>query len=115
MVNTHEEWMVAVKQNCDVRRGEDRWWNAVMWYPKSKSGQRYVRTEEEARSVLNYAYERWNGEKIYNEKGERYETSYDGGIGITLVSTKETDEDMRIVKHKIKKRIVTEWEVVEEL
>lgn len=109
---THEEWMVGVKQKFD--EDKDGWTNAVMWYPTKKKWQRFVRTEEEAKKVLNYAYELWNGEKVYNEKGERYETSYAGCIGITTVSTKKTDEDMRIVKHIIKKRVVTDWELVEE-
>ena len=111
---THEEWFVGVQQKYWYEKGEHKWTNAVMWYPEHKRGQRYVRTKEEAEKVLDNAYKLWNGEHIYNEKGERYETHEAGMIGVTTVNTRESDDDLRIVKHIIQKRIVTEWETIEE-
>lgn len=113
-MSKHEEWFVGVQQKCFYERGEQSWYNAMSWYPDHKAGQRYARTQEEAEKVLDNAYKLWNGEHVYNEKGERYETHEAGMLGITTVSTKKSDDDMRIVKHIIKKRIVTDWETVEE-
>ena len=110
---THEEWFVGVRQKYWDEKGEKSWSNANLWMPNAKLGDRYVGSETQARQVLNNAYTIWNGEKFYNEKGERYETQKAGSLGVTLVSTKETDEDMRIVKHIIRKRTVTDWETVE--
>lgn len=111
---THEEYFVGVRMRYEKDEMERKgtWSNALMWYPGRKGNARYVTTEAEARKVLAYAYKLWNGEKAYNEKGERYETSACGGIGITTVSTKKTDEDMQIVAHIIRKRTVTDWEEV---
>ena len=109
-VKTHEQWEVAVQKKCFG----NEWCNAVMWYSKAKAGQRYVKTEAEAREVLNEAYELWNGKKFYNENGERYETQQVGLIGISTVHTRKTDEEHMITKHRLRKRIVTEWEIVEE-
>lgn len=112
MAKTHEEWFVGVKQKWEVERGETRWTNACIWYNGSDN-KRYVGSEEEARAVLENAYRHWNGDKTYNEKGERYTTHEAGCIGIATVHTKETDDDMVIVEHIIKKRTVTEWETIE--
>ena len=113
---THEEWYVGALQKYqqDDPEWKDRYYNALLWYPGTRLGMRYVRTEEKAKQVLDYAYKLWNGEKFYNENGERYETQRAGYLGVATVSTKEDDERMRIVKHIIKKRTVTEWEIVEE-
>ena len=111
-MKTHEEWIVVVKQRFD-----DRWRNARMWYPEAKSiNDRYCKTEEEAQKVLANAYKLWNGEKAYNVDGTRSEvTSVIEGLGsISFISDKKIDHDMEIVAHKIKKRIVTDWETVEE-
>lgn len=96
---------------CDVK--DDIWRNAVYMYSDGK--RRFARTEVEARAALGKALEDWNGEKSYNEKGERYETNgIGGGLAATLVCTKDTDKALRIVKWEIKKRIVTDWELVDE-
>lgn len=113
---THEEWFVGVRQKFDVERltREKRWFNAIGWHREyGENFRRYVKTKEQAIEVLNNAYKLWNGEKIYNAKGERYETQSCGMIGISTVHTKETDEDMRIVEHIIQKRVVTEWETID--
>lgn len=112
---THEEWFVGVrfKYEADEMKEEGKWKNAIMWYPPLE-GKRYASTKEEAHRILDYVYRMWNGEKAYNEKGERYETNSCGGIGITTVSTKKTDDNLRIVSHILRKRRVTDWEVIEE-
>lgn len=108
---THEEWFVGVKKAYQFKYDkQQRWMNAMCWFYDKK---RYADSEEEAKAILNKAYEMWNGEKIYNEKGERYETEKAGLVGVTTVSTRETDEHQKIVEHIIKKRIVTDWEIVE--
>lgn len=110
-MNTHEEWIVLVQQRC-----EDRWLNARMWYPGVKSiNDRFCKTEEEAHKVLENAYRKWNGKKVYNVDGKRSElVDSINGIGVSLVSDREQDHRMEIVAHKIRKRIVTEWETIEE-
>lgn len=116
----HEEWYVGVLKRFNQEEYEKTgkrpvYYNARMWYPGVNSLQdRYCKTEEEAHRVLNHAYKKWNGMKLYNEKGERYETSEAApGIGVSLVCTKETDRDHEIVGHVIRKRIVSDWETVE--
>lgn len=113
---THEEWFVGVrfKYEADEMKRRGKWSNAIQWYPSAMSGQRYATSKEQAKKILEWAYRHWNGEKTYNEKGERYETNACGGIGITMVSTKKTDDDLRIVSHILRKRRVTDWEVIEE-
>jgi hypothetical protein len=110
-VNTHEEWIVLGQQ-----RWEDRWLNARMWYPGIKSiNDRFCKTEEEAHKVLENAYRKWNGKKVYNADGKRSElVDSVNGIGVSLVSDREQDHLMEIVAYKIRKRIVTDWETIEE-
>lgn len=111
-MKTHEEWVVLVKQ-----RSCDGWWNARLWYPECKSiNDKYCKTEEEAQKVLTYAYKLWNGKKAYNAAGKRSEVaSVIKGLGsISVESDRKIDHDMEIVAHKIRKRVVTDWETVEE-
>ena len=73
------------------------------------------KTEEEAQAVLANAYKKWNSKKVYNADGKRSElVDSINGIGVSLVSDKDMDHRMEIIAHKIRKRIVTEWETVEE-
>ena len=108
---THEQWLVTVKQ-----RWNDNWFNAIRWYPGNTMAKRYAKSEEEAKAVLDYAYKLWNGKKSYDKDGKRYETSEIGtsGLGMSVEHTRDTDHDMEIVAHRIEKRIVTNWETVEE-
>ena len=112
---THEEWFVGFRQKYKEKKGEKGWTIAKAYYPGQKSiHDQYCSSEEEARKVLDYVYMKFNGVHTYNAKGERYETSEAApGIGVSVVITKQDDDDFRIVKHIIRKRIVTEWEVVE--
>lgn len=116
-MKTHEEYYVGVMKRFEYERNglKAQYYNARMWYPGvTRINDRYCKTEEEAKAVLNYAYKMWNGVKKYNENGERYETSEAApGIGVSLVCTKETDRDQEIIGHVIRKRTVTEWETVE--
>ena len=112
-VTTHEEYLVLVQFRSDA--DDNRWNNAKMWWPGVKNlHDRYCGTEEEAQAVLANAYKVWNGKKHYDAEGKRY-TPQDlgGGLGATLVHTKESDHDLEIVRHRIKKRLVTDWELVE--
>ena len=110
-MKTHEEWIVGIMFAHNEKEGT--YSNALYHYPGSKIGDRYCKSHEEAQRVLEYVYRKFNSVKTYNAKGERYETRTEGHIGVTLVSRKEDDNRMRIVKHYIKKRTVTEWEIVE--
>lgn len=107
----HEQYYVGVYQ----RYSPDKVYNAIRYYPGNTMSQRYVKTLEEAKKVLNNAYKIWNKEKIYDENGKRYEMQKCGCIGISIESTKETDHGLEIIKHVIKKRLVTDWEVIEEM
>ena len=111
---THEEWFVGVQQKCFLERDETKWSNAAMWCESIGLSKRYASSEEEAMKVLNHALELWNGVKIYDSDGKRREC-YDvgGGIGVAIVSTEKQDDDMRIVRYIIKKREVTDWEVID--
>ena len=112
---TIDQYFVGVLQKYDLDKGENRYYNAIVWYPSRKPGQRYVNTIEDAQKVLKHAYKQWNSPHRYNSEGRRYETSEAApGIGISLVCTPETDNNHRIVKHIIKHRTVTEWDVIEE-
>lgn len=104
----YEQYLVRVRQKFSG----DNWYNAIVWMPDRKAGQRYVGTEEKAKAVLANALELWNGEKQYDENGKRYETQTVGAIGITCESTKETDNDLMITEYQILRRTVTEWEEV---
>ena len=108
-MKTHEEWLVLVQQRWDAKEG--RWRNARMWYPGRKDvNDRYCESEEEAKAVLANAFRKWNGTKRYDENGKRVQRVDEW---TSVVSDRETDAGMEIVKHKIKKRIVTDWETVE--
>ena len=111
---THEEWFVGVRVQYRVESGDNAYLNAYCWYPGYKPGDRYVRTEDEARRVLDYAYRLRNGERFYDADGKRYEHHAAGTLGIGVECTRETDAALKIVGHIIKKRIVTEWEVVDD-
>lgn len=113
---THEEWFVGFRQQYEEEKGKKNWRIAKHYYPGVTSAHdQYCRTEEEARKVLDCVYKKFNGVHVYNAKGERYETSEAApGIGVSVVMTKEDDRAFRIVKHIIRKRTVTDWEVVEE-
>ena len=110
----HEEYPVQIMIRYEEKDG--RWTNAVRYDPiyNSKAGQRYVKTEAEAKAVLDRAYQMRNGKKFYNENGERITTQSAGMIGVSMVHTKESDKAHEIVKHRIRKRLVTDWEIVEE-
>lgn len=108
---THEQYYVGVIQKYEADKEEPKYYNALCWYPKRTGGARYVTTLDEAKAVLEHAYKLWNKKHTYNSKGERYERIDEW---TSIQCTPETDERHRIVKHIIKKRIVTEWEVVEE-
>ena len=111
-MNTHEEWIVLVQQRCGEAEG--RWYNAKSWYPGTALGDRYCKTEAEARAVLANAYRKWNSKKVYNEDGKRTEmVDSVNGIGVSFVADKQMDHDMEIVRYKIRKRIVTDWETIE--
>lgn len=110
---THEEYFIGIRHrdNCEELKARKAWQNAMNYYPGHKST--FAKTEQEARDVLAYAYKLWNGEKAYDAEGKRYETSAVGPFGVTMVSDKKIDDDLRIVEHVIRKRIVTDWEVIE--
>lgn len=110
---THDEYYIGVEKRFD----KGRLWNAMMWHPRyqnRKLSERYASTLEEAKEVLNYAYKLWNGKKVYDSNGKRYETHTAGMIGISVEHDVKSDRDQEIVRHVIKKRTVTEWEVVDE-
>lgn len=109
-----EQWYVGVMFKYEEKEG--MWSNAYKWYKDRPKGASYVKTKEEAKKVLENAYRIWNGEKQYDSNGERREVNEIGasGLGVSVVCTKETDDDMRIVRHMIKRRYVTDWEVMEE-
>ena len=109
---THDEYYIGVEKRFD----KGHWWNAMMFHPRyqnRKLSERYANTLEEAQEILDYAYKLCNGKKTYNSKGERYETHTAGMIGISVVHDARSDHDQEIVGHVIKKRTVTEWEVVD--
>lgn len=108
----HEEYLVQIMIRYEEKDG--RWTNAVRYDPNSKAGQRYVKTEAEAKAVLDRAYQMRNGAKVYDSNGERITTHSAGMIGVNMVHTKESDKAHEIVKHRIRKRLVTDWELVEE-
>jgi hypothetical protein len=108
----HEQYHVQIMHRHDEKEG--RWLNAIADYYPHKPFQKYVATLEEAKKVLDCAYEYWNGHKVYDSNGERRTTQAAGMIGVSMVHTKETDKDLEIVKHRIRKRMVTDWELVEE-
>lgn len=110
---THEEWLVLVKQNFR-KDSKKPWYCAKLWYPSCKGlNDFYCSSEKEARKVLDHAYELWNGTKVYDSNGKRYETSPAGYLSVSVEHTKETDKDLMIVEHQIRKRIVSNWEIVE--
>lgn len=110
-----EQWFAGVIQQHDYDKGVRTYRNVCMWDNDRKPGNRYYPTREAAQKALDHAYWLWNRVHVYNSKGERYETTEAApGIGVSLVCTPETDGWMRIVKHIIQKRYVTEWDTVEE-
>ena len=102
-----------MRYEAEEMRQKDTWTNALGWVKGTKLGQRYVKTKAEAVKVLNNAYQMWNGEKVYDSNGKRYETTQAGCIGVTTEHTRKTDHDLENVEHIIKKRVVTDWETVE--
>ena len=113
-METHEQYLVGVLQKYKAENGKEHYMNAAIWDKNARPGQRYYRNEAAAREALKNAYKLWNGAKCYDANGKRIEqTDTINGIGIALVTDKKHDDDMRIVKHYIKKRIVTEWEQIE--
>lgn len=117
-VKTHEEWTVGIRKRFQDKYNEEGYYDALAycpWMEGVKVKSRYAKSEEEARRALDYVYQLFNGEKLYDRNGKRYEHQNAGHIGISIECTKETDADQMIVAHYIKKRIVTEWEVIEEV
>ena len=110
MTNAHEEWLVQVKQRYWEEHGGDKWRNAMMWY--GDGNRRYAKTAEEAKQVLDHAYVLFNGEKIYDADGKRYDTHPAGMLSVAVESTRESDKDLEIVASRVMKRIVTDWEEI---
>ena len=111
-----EQWFAGVIQKHDADEGETIYRNVVMWDNSRKPGNRYYKTREDAQKALDHAYEIWNGEKHYRADGTREEVvDVVNGMGVSLISDRKTDEDMKIVTHIIQKRMVTEWETVEKV
>lgn len=108
-----EEWLVQIM--FKMEEAEGKWSNARFYYPGVKfGGDRYCKSEPEAKRVLDHAYEKFNGVRMYNDKGERYEVDKAApGINVTSVITPKDDDYMRIVKHRILMREVTDWEKVQ--
>ena len=110
-----EQWYVAVMQNRDEKEGNGRYYNVCMWDRNRKPGARYYKTREDAQKALDNAYKILNGKKQYDANGRREElVDCVNGLGISLVADKRIDDDLRIVKHIIQKRMVTDWETIEE-
>ena len=110
-----EQWFAGVLQKYEADKGTTNYRNVIMWDNNRKPGNRYYPTRKDAEKALAHAYEIWNGVKQYRADGTR-EKLVDAvnGIGVSMVIDRRTDESMRIVKHIIQKRMVTEWETVEE-
>lgn len=112
---THEEWYVGVRTVGEELDGETGYHNAIFYWPKQKGlSHKYVKTEKEAREILDNAYSKFNKEFKYNADGKRYEHQQAGSFGIAIECDAKSDDRMRIASHIIKKRIVTEWEVAEQ-
>lgn len=104
-----KEYQVVAQQEWQRRRHPDKWYNVGFML----DNKRVYHSFEDALDAVNRFVEMHNGTKVYNEKGERYETQYAGCIGISTVHTKKDDADQRVVAIKIKEREVTEWEETE--
>ena len=94
------EQYIAEYQHNEYRKGE--WCVAT-----NGEGKRFFRTEAEARAAIQRA------EDYFNNLG-RPRTQMCGSIGITVQGDAETHNRMRIVKTRIRVRLVTDWETVEE-
>ena len=104
-----KEYQVVAQHKWQVEREPGKWWNVGFLL----DNKRVYNTLEEAQDAVNRYLEQWNGVKVYNEKGERYETQVAGCIGIQTTHTRKDDEDQRIVAIRIKERKVSEWEVTD--
>mgnify|MGYP006958159049 CR=1 FL=1 len=107
----HEQWFVGVKHRYNVEKGLDAFRNAIQYMPNRKSGVNYCKTEEEAKKVLANALEKFNGKKQYDKDGKWRERM---DRWIEIVSDKKSDEDLMIVSWVIRKRMVTDWEDIDE-
>ena len=97
-----EQYLAQYQIKWDAEKKEDRWLNAV-WL-LSGCEKRYADTLEEAQEYLNKAIQ--NGER--NATKCRTQEIGRSGIGISL----DPNEGLRVVKTRIRKRQVTEWEEI---
>ena len=105
----HEQWDVLIQRKYD----KTDWHHAKPYYSDLLRDW-YCESYEEAKTVLDYVLLKFNGIKLYNENGERNDTKQAGnGVGVTIVNTRKTDNPFMIVRYRIRKRFVSDWEEVE--
>lgn len=91
-----EQFLARVLLKYDEQEG--KWTNAMMIFKNN----RYAKTYEEAKQVIDMAIARGESNKP--------RTTRVGNIGIMVEPDK--DNGLKVVKWEIKKRMVTEWELV---
>ena len=104
------QFLVMVQHACGVEKNE--WLNVARLL--DGPAHTYYTSEEAARNALKRYLARWNRKHNYREDGTRAEHDRCGYIGIDTVYTKADDDQMRVVAWKIKTRVVSAWELLEE-
>lgn len=95
-----KQQFIAEIQHNTYRKGE---WCVTT----DDKGKKFFNTEEEAKAAIQSA-------KKYFNNLDRSTTHTCGSIGVTVQGDKSAANAMRIVKSRIRVRLITEWEVVEE-
>ena len=95
-----KQQFIAEIQHSTYRKGE---WCVTT----DDKGKKFFNTEEEAKAAIQSA-------KKYFNNLDRSTTHTCGSIGVTVQGDKSAANAMRIVKSRIRVRLITEWEIVEE-
>ena len=105
------QYLVMVQHVNDQK--ENKWWN-LKFFVGNHFGDRYFTNEETARAELEKYIKNHNRDFEYDKDGKRLaKVDILNGLGISVIADKQADDNNRVIAYKIKKREVTEWEVIE--
>lgn len=94
-----QQFLAEIQHNT-YRKGE---WCVTT----DQNGRKFFETQKEAECAIQSA-------KAYFNHLDRDSTHACGSLGVTVKGDKSAANAMRIVKSRIRVRLVTDWEVVEE-
>ncbi len=110
MGKTYTQFYATFQDGYCVEKGE---WHNVCQYMNGL-GKRYYRKEADAKADIVRLIKQRNRDFTYNADGKREQfTDSTNGLGVSMKLDKKMDDLFRVLRWKLQRREVTEWEEVE--